>query len=347
MLNDSGLSDRARAILFWFTIAMIIVVAIAAIVTILRACSNVLSPPLSPLTISPGEISLCTGEQRRFTVGGDAEVAWETTGGMVSDGGLYTAGDVPGDYTVTATGVDAEQKVEAIVHVVACTPLPTSTPPPTLAPTDTPTQEAIAPPPADPQGDVGAYENGAPVDGFPAGVDISSTSLGPDLSVSLQPTEGAPAELAGWAAEGEMLLWIALHEPIPDPPPVYMNWLFALDVDGNTATGRPAGSRRINPDLGDEAVIGISYDPATGAYEPYFLVWDATQGNWATGPEGIRYYLSDSRTVVALALPQETFTQAVAQTSGVTLAPEAAKGRAAADSYVGEQRVIDFYPALP
>ncbi|HEY72251.1 MAG: hypothetical protein B6I35_11065 [Anaerolineaceae bacterium 4572_32.2] len=346
MLNDSGLSNRARAILFWFTIAMIVIVAIAAIVTILRACNSVLSPPEIPLTISPGEISLCPGEQRQFTSGDNVEVTWGATGGMMSDS-IFTAGDTPGDYTVTATAVDTEQKAEAIVHVVACTPPPTLEPSPAPAPTDTPTPEAIALPPTDPQGDVGAYENGAPVEGVPAGLDISSASLNPDARVALQPTEGTPAELTGWVADGEILLWIALHTPIPDPPPVYMNWLFSLDVDGNTATGRPAGSRRINPDLGDEAVIGVSYDPATGSYEPYFLIWDAGQGNWVSGPEGIRYYLSDSRTVVALALPLETLTQSAAQTSGVTLVLEAVKGRAAADSYAGEQRVIDFYPALP
>jgi len=347
MLNDSGMSDRTRAILFWFTIGMIIIVAIAAIVTILRACSNILSPPPPPLTISPSEVNLCTGEQQQFTVGGADEIAWETTGGMISDSGLYTAGDAPGDYTVTAADVDTRQQAEATVHVATCAPSPTPEPPPTVAPTDTPTLEAIAPPSADPQGDVGAYESGAPVEGIPAGVDIISASPSPDLHVPLQPAEGVPVELTGWAAEGEILLWIVLHEPIPNPPPVYMNWLFVLDVDGNTATGRPAGSRRINPDLGDEAVIGVSYDPATNSYDPYFLVWDAAQGNWVTGPEGIRYHIDDSRTLVALALPLETLTQSVAQTSDVTLAPEAVKGRAAADSYVGEQRVIDFYPALP
>jgi len=347
MLNNTGLSNKARAILFWFTIAMIVIVAITAIVTILRACSRTLAPPPPPLTISPGEASLCPGEQRQFAVGDDAEVTWGATGGMISDGGLFTAGDAPGDYTATATAVDIEQEAEAIVHIVDCTPPPTPEPSPTLAPTDTPTPEAIVPPPTDPQGDVGAYDNGAPVEGIPAGLDISSASPNPDAHVVLQPTEGVPAELTGWVADGEMLLWIAFHTPIPDPPPVYMNWLFALDVDGNTDTGRPAGSRRINPDLGDEAVIGVSYDPATGAYEPYFLVWNATQASWDSGPEGIRYHVSDSRTLIAFALPLETFTQSVAQTSGVTLAPEAVKGRAAADSYAGEQRVIDFYPALP
>ncbi|OQY17900.1 MAG: hypothetical protein B6I34_11515 [Anaerolineaceae bacterium 4572_32.1] len=285
MLNDSGMSDKARAILFWLTIALIIIVAVMAIVTILRACNSIISPPEEPLTISPGEISLCSGEQHQFTVAGNLDVSWEATGGIISNGGLFTAGDVPGDYTVTAAGVDTRQQVEAVVHITTCAPSPTPEPSPTAAPTDTPTPEAIAPQSTDPQGDVGAYENSAPVEGIPAGVDISGASIAADLHVSLQPTEGVPPELTDWASEGEILLWIALHTPIPNPPPVYMNWLFALDVDGNTATGRPAGSRRINPDLGDEAVIGVSYDPATAAYEPYFLVWDATQASWISGPE--------------------------------------------------------------
>lgn len=346
MLNDSGLSDKARAILFWVTITLIAIVAITAVVTILRACSSVISPPPPPLTIKPGQVNLCPGEQQQFTASSAGQVTWETSGGTVVTSGLYTAGDVPGDYTVTAADLDSKQKAEAAVHVIACTPTPTLEPTAPPPPTDTPTPEAAAPT-TDPPGDVGAYENGAPVTGAPAGVDISGASIAPDMHITLQPTEGIPAELTGWAAEGEVLLWISLHSPIPDPPPVYMNWLFALDVDGNTGTGRPAGSRRINPDLGDEAVIGVSYDPATGAYEPYFLVWDTAQGNWATGAEGLRYRISDSRTLVAFALPLETLTQSTAQTAGVTLAPEAIKGRAAADSYAGEQRVIDFYPNLP
>ncbi len=349
MLDDRGmLSDRARGILFWFTISMIALIAIVALITIVRACSSILSPEEPPLVISPGEISLCAGEQHQFAVGGDVEVTWGTTGGIIDGNGLFVASSIPGDYTITVAETDTSQTAKATVHIVACTLPPTpALPSPTPAPTATPTLEAIAPPSADPQGDVGAYESGTLVEGVPAGVDISAANVGTDLHVTLQPSEGVPAELAGWAAEGDVLLWISLHEPVLNPPVVYMNWLFALDVDGNTATGRPAGSRRINPDLGDEAVIGVSYDPATGSYEPYFLVWDAAQEQWVAGPEGIRYYVSDSRTVVALALPLETLTQAVAQTSSVTLVPEAVKGRAAVDSYVGEQRVIDFYPDLP
>ena len=193
---------------------------------------------------------------------------------------------------------------------------------------------------------MGAYDSGAWVEGVPAGVDVRIASVGTDLRVNLQSAAEAPAELAGWAAEGEVLLWITLYEPIPSPP-AYADWLFALDLDGNIATGRPAGSARINPDLGDEAVVGVLYDPASGEYVPYFLVWDPAQGGWADGPEGIRFTLGASRTVIGLALPLETLTQAVAQTTGVTLVPGAVKGRVAALSIAGEQMVVDFYPDRP
>jgi hypothetical protein len=57
----------------------------------------------------------------------------------------------------------------------------------------------------------------------------------------------------------------------------------------------------------------------------------------------VRYKISDSRTIAALALPLDAFTQAVLQRSGVTVNLDAVKGRVAADAYP-EQRVIDYYP---
>ena len=341
------LNDRSRIVLFWFTIGMMILVAVVAVTTILRACgSSVSTPP--PLAIRPAETSLCTGEQHQFTIEEDVPVTWDATGGTISEGGLFTASDVPGDYTVTATRQGSRQADQASVHVVACTPAPTPVPSPTPAPTATPTPEPTpTTPPPDPQGDVGAYESGAPVAVSPAGVDIRAASVSADMRVDLQPSTGVPEELAGWAAEGEVLLWIALYEPFPAAPAVYTDWLFALDLDGDVTTGRPAGAARINPDLGTEVAVGVSYDPASGGYETYFWVWDPAQGNWAVGPDVVRLYRDESRTLIGLALPLETLTQNVAQTSGVTLVPEAVRGRAAALSYTGEQAVIDFYPDRP
>jgi hypothetical protein len=340
------LTDRARGILFWVTIVMIVVVAVGAIATILRACSGLLDQVETPPAVSPGEVSLCPGEQQQFSIAGDAEVTWAATGGLISESGFFTAGDVLGDYTVTATAADSRRAAEATVHVIACAPTAMPTLPPTAAPTATPTPQAGVIPPADAQGDVGAYDSGAPVAGAPAGVDISAASIAPDLRVALQPTE-VPGALTGWAAPGEIVLWIALYEPIPNPPATYTDWIFALDVDGSTATGRTPGSVRINPDLGDDAVIGVNYDTTLGEYEPYFLVWSTANGQLIDGTGAVRYFIDSTRTLVALALPLDAFTQSVAQGSGATVVPEAVKGRAAVVSYAGEQRVIDFYPDRP
>jgi hypothetical protein len=272
----------------------------------------------------------------------------------MSEEGIFTAGDTAGDYTVTATREDSGQAAGAIVHVVACTPTPTATPLPTPVPTATPTATAApevvasATPSAgtDAQGDVGAYETGAAIESPPIGVDIRTASASPDLKINLQPTDDVPAELADWREEGEAFFWISLYEAVPDPPAGYSNWLFVLDVDGDTETGRPVGSRRINPDLGDELAVGVSYNTDTEAFEPYSLVWDTDNDEWATGPE-VRYTLGESRTVVGLALSLEGLEGALSETSGITLTPEAVQGRAAAESYTADgERVIDFYPDL-
>lgn len=346
MFDEKGmLTDRARGILFWFTLAMIVIVAVGAIVTILRACSGLMAQVRPSPTITPGEVSLCPGEQQQFSVAGE-EVTWAATGGLISQNGLFTAGNVLGDYTVTATARGSRQPAEAIVHVVACAPTATPPPSPTPAPTATPTPEPGAIPPVDAQGDVGAYDSGAPVAGAPAGVDISAASIAPDLRIALQPAE-VPGALAGWAQPGEAVLWVALYEPIPNPPAAYTDWIFALDVDGSTATGRAPGSARINPDLGDDAVVGVSYDTTSGLYEPYFYVWSTAEGRLVSGSGTVRYFIDGTRTLVAVALPLDALTQSVAQGSGATVVPEAVRGRAAVVSYVGEQRVIDFYPDRP
>ncbi len=340
MFDERGLTDRARGILFWFTIVMIAVVAIIAIVVILRACSTILSPveEQAGLAIIPTEVSLCPGDQRQFTLQEGGEAAWEATGGTVTQSGLYTAGVAPGDYTVRASR--DTQDATAIVHVVACTPTPTYIP--TIVPTETAVPPTAAPD-LDPQGDVEVYETEALVASAPAGVDIRTGSVQFDnLHALLQPTaEGVPEELAGWASEGEALIWISLYDPIPDPPALTTRWIFVLDLDGNTATGRAPGTLKVNRGLGDEVAVLLTY--SGGAYNVEDWVWDSASGSWVAGPGGVRYKIGDSRTSVGLALPLDGFTQAVQQRSGVTVDLEAAKGRVAADAY-GEQRVIDYYP---
>mgnify|MGYP001071347966 CR=1 FL=1 len=350
------LNDRARIILFWFTIALMLAVAGLAALTILRACGGLPVQTEPPLTITPPEVSLCPGEQQQFAVEGDVDVTWEANGGTIDEQGVFTAGDDTGDYTVTATREESGRAAGAIVRIVACTPTPTSTPLPTVPPTATPepttapepTESAETPPGGlDPSGDIGAYETGDPIESPPTGVDIAAASIDPDSSIAFQPTADPPAELAGWSEEGEAFFWISLYDAIPDPPLSYMNWLFVIDTDGDTETGRSAGSRRINPDLGDEVAVGISYNANTEAYEPYALVWDTEDEAWATGPD-VRYTFGESRTVVGLALSVEALEEAITEAGAAPLVAEAAKGRAAAETYLADgTRVIDFYPSLP
>jgi hypothetical protein len=352
------LDDKNRVTLFWFTVGMMAVVIVVALITLVRACGGPLAQD-SAIAVAPAEVGLCLGEQHRFTAApvsedeGDLEVEWRANGGSISEDGLFTAEGEAGDYVVTAIRRNPRRVADAVVHVAACTPTPTSTPTPLVTPTFTPQPTPTGTPtpvptptPVDPRGDVSTYDGGAGVDGVPASIDIRDASVSPDLAVNLQSAAGAPDELAGWVTTGEALLWIELHGPVPDPPP-YTDWLFALDLDGDAATGRPVGSARINPDLGDEAVVGVLYNPADGEYAPYFLVWDGTQSAWVDGPEVVRFTLDESRTVLGLALPLDVLTQTVAQTTGVEFAPAAAKGRAAVLSFAGEQTVVDFYPNRP
>jgi hypothetical protein len=342
------LTDKSRVTLFWFTIGMIGVVVVIAVITLIRAAGGPIAEE-APLSIVPAEITLCLGKTYQFAIEGaveeETELTWKASEGAI-DQGLFTA-DAPGDYTITVIRDRPRGVAQANVRVILCTPTPTITPQPTatstLTPTVTPTP---TPAPADPAGDVASYEDSNPIDGSPGGVDIRDAGIDADMRLNLEPGADLPPQLVNWAVEGETVLWIEFYQPIPNPPP-YIDWLFALDMDGNAATGRPANSARINPDMGDDAIVGLLYNPTNGDYTPYFLVWDPAQGDLVDGPNVVRTYIDDARTMIALALPFETLVQTVEQTTGAAFAPQAAKGRAAALSFTEEWNAIDFYPDLP
>jgi hypothetical protein len=232
---------------------------------------------------------------------------------------------------------EAAETATATAAPFTATPLPAATA----------TEEPLPPGPRDAQGDVGSYASGAPVEGAPPGIDIWAASIGPERQVLLQPPEGTPAQFLEWVNEGELLLWVRLHEPIPEAPPAYTEWIFALDVDGDPTTGRPVGSARINPDLGMEAALAVYYDPAS-QFGSYLLLWDRNAGALLASPLQVRYMLNETRSAVGLAISLDALSQAVAAASGVTLDPAAMIGRAAAWSTLPSgERVIDFYPDLP
>jgi hypothetical protein len=332
-------------ILSWVTILIVAVVVVSGManaVTLVQPGQRV-----AALQVLPAEAALCPGQEVTFSIEPPLEDAeWAATGGgEISQQGRYVAGQ-PGDFEIVAAGSGGERG-RAVVHVIACTPTPTPTPTSTPTPTPTATPVPITSAEADPRQDVGSYSTGAPVSEPPAGVDIRNASVDDDRRVVLGGTEDLPPELTGWMQEGEAVLWIALYEPIPASMPVRSDWLFVLDLDGDTATGRLPGSRSINPDLGDEAAIGVYYDPLGGAYVPYLLVWDPAVEDWAEESEAVRYWINDERTLVALAVPLELLEEQVAQITGVTLVPEAVAGRAGAVAYTDPEAAVDFYPDLP
>ncbi|MDX1622623.1 MAG: right-handed parallel beta-helix repeat-containing protein [Gemmatimonadota bacterium] len=96
-------------------------------------------PKPTTLTISPGEITLETGEGAQFTAdlrdqNGDPmsePVSWEATGGAITNLGLYSAGGRPGGYHVTAKSrgltVTADVTIEAVPRATTIRVSPTST----------------------------------------------------------------------------------------------------------------------------------------------------------------------------------------------------------------------------
>jgi len=168
--------------------------------------------------------------------------------------------------------------------------------------------------------------------------------VGPDLRISLLSRESLPAGLAEWTQEGEAVLWIALYDPLPEAPLANVDWLFVLDVDGDPTTGRPPGTRPINVGLGDEAAVGLFYTLETETYAPFFSVWDPAQEGFVSVPAQVRFWLSDDRRVIGLAMPLATLREQVERVAGVTLRPEAVRGRAAAIAFLAAEPVADLYP---
>ena len=86
------------------------------------------------VTISPTSATLDRGEKTNFTATAmhcgkkEDELTWTATGGTVSPTGEYTAGQTPGNYSVTVT--DPEHHLSATATVVIRQPAPPPPPPP-------------------------------------------------------------------------------------------------------------------------------------------------------------------------------------------------------------------------
>jgi hypothetical protein len=63
---------------------------------------TVKAAPEKSLEISPASVSISTGAKTTFTATPTDGVTWSATGGSITDGGVYTAGNAAGSFTVTA-----------------------------------------------------------------------------------------------------------------------------------------------------------------------------------------------------------------------------------------------------
>lgn len=83
------------------------------------------------VSINPTSASLQTGNLQQFsapvTGSSNTSVTWTSTGGTISTGGLYTAGNLAGTYSVTATSAADSSKYATASVTVTTTPPP---PPP-------------------------------------------------------------------------------------------------------------------------------------------------------------------------------------------------------------------------
>ncbi len=101
----------------------------------LAGCAGIVGSPSNPppqtvvIAVSPTSASVQTGATQQFsaTVTGtsNTNVTWTATGGTITSAGLFTAGNVAGNFTVTATSVaDNTKKASAAVTVTGTPPPP-------------------------------------------------------------------------------------------------------------------------------------------------------------------------------------------------------------------------------
>jgi hypothetical protein len=243
----------------------------------------------------------------------------------------------------TATHVQSTAMSTTAPTVTSVAPTPPS---PTPASTQT-----TAPIPAlffDGVSDLVSLDTLEPAAIAPPGADIRAACF----TDGRQLVRTIPGELAGeigdWNAEENLILWLTFHEPVPTVPDVERYWIFALDTDANTATGRPLGEGKINPDIGVEATIGVHSNPAAGTeLTPYILIWNVRLGNSEYKTLDLETRLSTARDALFIRVPMGSLTETIRTLSKVEPNWDQAIGRALATAITGEGTVADFAPERP
>ncbi|MBN1811413.1 MAG: hypothetical protein JXA14_06235 [Anaerolineae bacterium] len=335
--------------------------------------------------ILPSEVTLHPGEGWQFrAVAGDRVipgVKWTATDGDIGPEGFYVAPDTPGDYQIIAQHPNSNYRSAATVHVVGAenavteqpinltetttpvqptitsTAAPTTTPvrptpaePTTASPTTTPTRTSSPSPSIffDDVGDLVSFDTLESVVIAPPGTDIRAACFTGGRQLIRTLPEELAGEISDWDTEENLVLWLTFHEPVPTVPDMERYWIFALDADNNTATGRPVGEGIINPDIGVEATIGVHSDPAAGIeLAPYILVWNARLVTSEPRTLDLEARLSAARDALFIRVPAELLTETIRTLSEVEPNWDQMIGRALATATTSEGAVADFAPERP
>ncbi|MFN2269686.1 MAG: hypothetical protein ACK2US_02535 [Anaerolineae bacterium] len=328
--------------------------------------------------IMPGEVTLHPGEGWQFrAVAGDRlmpGVKWTASGGDIGPEGFYVAPDIPGDYQIIAQHPNSEYRTAVTVHVVAADGVVTEQPSnpetaipiqtttisttastvtpasPTHPPSPVPTQTSA---PAstvffDAAGDLVSFDTLAPIAFAPPGTDIRSACFNSERRLMRTVPEELAGEISDWNAEENLVLWLTFHEPVPTVPDMERYWIFALDTDGNTATGRPVDEGKINPDIGVEVTIGVHSNPAAGIeLAPYIMVWNTRLATSESLTLEMEARLSAARDALFVRVPADLLTEIIRSFSEVEPNWDQATGRALATATTSEGAVADFAPERP
>ncbi|MBN1976698.1 MAG: hypothetical protein JW918_04780 [Anaerolineae bacterium] len=322
--------------------------------------------------ILPGEVTLHPGEGCQFrAVAGDRlmpGVKWTASDGDIGPEGFYVAPDAPGDYQIIAQHPNSEYRTAVTVHVVAADensteqpPNPTETAIPTIASTVTSAAPAHSPSPAptqtsasvstvffDAAGDLVSFDTLGPVAFAPPGTDIRAACFASERQLMRTVPEELAGKVSDWDTKENLVLWLTFHEPVPTVPDMERYWIFALDVDGNTATGRPIDEGKINPDIGVEVTIGVHSNPTAGIeLSPYIMIWNTRLATSELVAMDLDARLSTTRDALFVRIPEKQLAETIRAVSGVEPNWNQAAGRALATATTSEGTVADFAPERP
>ena len=256
----------------------------------------------------------------------------------------------------TATAARPTRTPTAVGRTSAIPPTPTPTQlpsptPPTLTPTPTGTPPGAPPPKPTPTATATRLPLPTPTATLAPAVclDRSGDLARYDTLTPVTATvPGADLARASFDAETSLILWMTLYQPVPDAPDVERFWLFALDTDGDRATGRPLGDGAINPDIGVEVTIGVTWSPELGPEpEPYIFIWNADTGTSDRRTEGVEASFSRARDAVFLRIELDLLARLVSEFSGTVPDWDRMIVRAGTLAMTDEGMVVDFCPDLP